>query len=78
MGPVETDGRQQLHGWYDQITSEGIVKRQLYSLYWRPIFRFEMELMLRAAGLRILQIQGGHRKEPYTTQSPRMFLIAGR
>ena len=77
MGPMETDHKQRLYGWYDQITPEGLVKRRPYSLYWRPIFRFEMELMLRQAGLELIQIEGGHRKEPYTSQSPRMFIIAG-
>ncbi|MCI0605505.1 methyltransferase domain-containing protein [bacterium] len=77
-GPFETDHKQKLSGWYDEITPEGFVKRRQYSLYWRPIFRFEIELMLREAGLRLLQIEGGHRKEPYTAQSPRMFLTAGK
>ncbi|MCI0617529.1 class I SAM-dependent methyltransferase [bacterium] len=76
VGPFETDHRQQLYGWYDEINPEGFVKRRFYALYWRPIFRFEIELMLREAGLEILQIEGGHRKEPYTSQSPRMFIIA--
>lgn len=76
MGPFDSDHKQRLYGWYDEITPEGLVKRRKYSLYWRPIFRFEIELMLRQAGLELLQIEGGHRKEPYTAQSPRMFLIA--
>jgi SAM-dependent methyltransferase len=78
MGPFGTDHKQQLYGWYDEINPEGFVKRRPYSLYWRPIFRFEIELMLREAGLEILQIDGGHRKEPYTSQSPRLFIIAGK
>ncbi len=76
MGPFDSDHKQQLHGWYDEILPDGSVKRLQYSLYWRPIFRFEMDLMLREAGMRLLQIEGGHRKEPYTAQSPRMFLVA--
>jgi ubiquinone/menaquinone biosynthesis C-methylase UbiE len=78
MGPFETDHKQQLHGWYDEVNSEGFVKRRHYALYWRPIFRFEIELMLQQAGLKILQIEGGHRKEEYTAQSPRIFLMAGK
>jgi SAM-dependent methyltransferase len=78
MGPFEADHKQRLYGWYDEILSDGLVKRRHYSLYWRPIFRFEIELMLREAGLKILQIEGGHRKELYTAQSPRMFLTAGK
>lgn len=78
MGPFDADHKQQLYGWYDEITSEGLVKRRHYSVCWRPIFRFEIELMLREAGLEMLQIEGGQRKEAYTAQSPRMLLIAGK
>jgi SAM-dependent methyltransferase len=76
MGPFNADQKQELYGWYDEILPDGSVKRLHYSLYWRPIFRFEIELMLRDAGFQLLRIEGGHRKEPYTAQSPRMFLIA--
>ncbi len=76
MGPFDSNHKQQLYGWYDEILPDGSVKRSHYSLYWRPIFRFEIELMLREAGFELLRIEGGHRKEPYTAQSPRMFLIA--
>jgi hypothetical protein len=78
MGPFAADHKQQLYGWYDEITPEGFVKRRHYSLWWRLIYRFEIELMLQQAGLKLLQVDGGHRKEPYTAQSPRMFLIAGK
>jgi SAM-dependent methyltransferase len=76
MGPFDADHKQELYGWYDEILPDGSVRRLHYSLYWRPIFRFEIEFMLRDAGFQILRIEGGHRKEPYTAQSPRMFLIA--
>jgi len=76
IGPFDEHHRQQLHGWYDEIDSEGSVKRQSYSIYWRPIFRFEAELMLKQAGLKLDCIEGGHLKEPYTSQSPRMFIQA--
>jgi SAM-dependent methyltransferase len=76
MGPLEGDHKQRLYGWYDEIQSDGTIKRRHYSLYWRPIFRFEIELMLREAGFMLQQVEGGHRKEPYTAQSPRMFLVA--
>jgi ubiquinone/menaquinone biosynthesis C-methylase UbiE len=78
IGPFDESHRQLLHGWYDEVDSEGCVKRQYYSIYWRPIFRFEAELMLKEAGLEIVSIEGGHLKEPYTAQSPRMFIQAKR
>lgn len=69
--------RQQLYGWYDEIFPNGSVARKLYSLYWRPIFRFEIELMLKEAGFKIHKIEGGHRKESFSIQqSPRMFIQA--
>jgi hypothetical protein len=78
MGPMETDQKQRLHGWYDEITPAGVVRRRPYSLYWRPIFRYEIELMLRLAGLNIVQIEGGHKQEPFTAESLRMFIVAAK
>src|SRR5262249_29210954 len=68
--------KQRLHGWYDEIDAAGTVKRKFYSLFWRPVFRFELELMLRQAGLTVVSVEGGHQKEPYTATSPRMFVRA--
>ena len=45
-------------------------------MYWRPIFRHELQLMLRHAGFAIESLEGGHRAEPYTATSPRMFVQA--
>jgi SAM-dependent methyltransferase len=70
--------RQRLHGWYDEVEPQGTLTRRYYSLHWRPIFRFEIELMLSAAGFRIEVLEGGHLKEPFTAQSPRMFIQARR
>lgn len=78
MGQVEADQKQRLHGWYDEMDAEGVVRRTEYSLYWRPIFRYEMELMLRLAGLVIVGIEGGHHREPFEARSPRMLIRAIR
>ncbi|MCP4251232.1 MAG: class I SAM-dependent methyltransferase [bacterium] len=67
---------QRLHGWYDEIDDEGIVRRRAYDTTWRPIFRFELELMLELAGFTIESLEGGHCKETYTPTSPRMFVQA--
>lgn len=77
-GAFDVDQRQQLYGWYDEVSADSIVRRSFYSMYWRPIFRFEIELMLRNAGLTIDTIHGGHRGEPFTMDSPRMFIEARR
>ena len=52
------------------------MRRSFYSVYWRPIFRFELELMLRAAGFRVHAIEGGHAKERITADSPHLFVHA--
>jgi SAM-dependent methyltransferase len=78
MDPFDAEHRQRLHGWYDEIEPDGRVRRTHYSLYWRPIFRYEAELMLERAGFRIEALEGGHQKEPYTAQSPKMFILARR
>jgi SAM-dependent methyltransferase len=75
-GPLDADQRQRLHGWYDELAADGTVRRRFYSMHWRPIFRFELELMLRAAGFRVASIEGGHKKEPLTADSDHLFVVA--
>jgi SAM-dependent methyltransferase len=76
LGPLQADQVQELFGWYDEIAADGVVRRTLYSMHWRPIFRYEMQLMLERAGLELESLEGGHRKEPFTAQSRKMFVIA--
>jgi hypothetical protein len=78
MGPFDSNQKQRLHGWYDEVDPLGAVKRTYYSLFWRPIFRFELELMLEMAGLEISRLEGGHGREPFTSTSPRLFVQARR
>jgi SAM-dependent methyltransferase len=77
-GPLDADQRQRLYGWYDELDEQGRVTRTHYSMYWRPIFRAELELMLEASGLQVESIEGGHRREPLAARSPRLFVIARR
>jgi ubiquinone/menaquinone biosynthesis C-methylase UbiE len=76
LGPMRTDQVQELFGWYDEIAPDGLVRRTSYSMSWRPIFRYEIQLMLERAGLAIESVEGGHQKEPFTPQSRKMFVIA--
>jgi SAM-dependent methyltransferase len=78
LGPFDSVQRQELYGWYDEIAGDGIVKRRQYSVTWRPIFRYEMQMMLERAGLHIAKLEGGHQGETYTAASPRMFIHARR
>jgi SAM-dependent methyltransferase len=76
--PFDDEHRQRLHGWYDELADDGSVRRFPYSIRWRPIFRFELELMLEQAGLEIVTLEGGHQREPYEARSPRMLVVARR
>lgn len=75
---IDAEQRQRLHGWYDEVASDGTLRRFAYSLHWRPIFRFELELLLELCGLAIVSLEGGHQKEPFESKSPRMFVVARR
>jgi SAM-dependent methyltransferase len=78
LGPFDAEHRQKLHGWYDEVDDEGHVRRREYATMWRPIHRFELELMLDKAGFAVAKIEGGHRGEAYSATSPRMFVHARR
>jgi ubiquinone/menaquinone biosynthesis C-methylase UbiE len=75
-GAFDSDHRQRLYGWYDEIDDDGTVQRRTYSVHWRPIFRHELELMIERASLIWDHVEGGHCKEPYTAQSPKMLAFA--
>ncbi len=76
VGPLDADQRQSLYGWYDEIDDQGLVRRTPYSMCWCPIFRAELELMLECAGLAVESVEGGHRREEFTPQSRKLFVIA--
>jgi SAM-dependent methyltransferase len=76
LGAVGTDQVQELFGWYDEIAPDGTVRRAPYSMAWRLLFPFELELMLEAAGLAVVSVHGGHRDEPFTPGSPKMIVTA--
>jgi ubiquinone/menaquinone biosynthesis C-methylase UbiE len=74
--PMDTAQRQRLHGWYDEVLPDGIVKRRPFAHTWRAIFPGELALMLAATGFALESIDGGYRREPFTRQSPYMFVRA--
>lgn len=78
LDPFDAEHKQRLHGWYDEIEPDGSLRRSHYSMEWRPIFRYEAEMMLERCGFRIESMEGGHLREPYTAQSLRMFILARR
>jgi SAM-dependent methyltransferase len=77
-GPMDAQHRQRLYGYYDELSEAGAVTRRTYETFWRPVGRYELELMLREAGLFVRAVEGGHGKERYTASSPRAFVTASR
>jgi hypothetical protein len=56
--------------------AEGRVMRRPYAMTWRPITRHKLQLMLGTEGSRSFSLEGGHICEPFTAQSPRLFVLA--
>lgn len=78
-GPVGPDQRQQVYGYYDEIEPDGHLRRQYYILQFRHVFRHELELMLRIAGLALVKIEGGYSGQPVSSiDVPRFFVHARR
>lgn len=73
---MDAEQRQKLFGWYDELREDGAVERKPYAITWRPLFRYEATLMLEKAGFEIEKIEGGHRGETFTRESPKMFVWA--
>ncbi len=68
--------RQRIHGWYEETLPTGRVVRNDYAFWWRPVFRYELELMVRAAGLTVEAVEDGFSGNAWTVDSPKLFLVA--
>jgi SAM-dependent methyltransferase len=60
----------------DEIDEEGIVRRVQIPFSLRFIYRFEMELLLRASGFSLETVYGSYELEPFNSNSPRMIFVA--
>jgi hypothetical protein len=77
--PLGADQFQTNFGFYDETEPDGRLRRTYYSYRWRPLFRAELELMLRMAGLAVVKMEAGHNGEPITSATaPRFFVQARR
>ena len=76
MSSICVDQTQELHGWYDEILEDGLVKRQTYAIKWRVLFPNEVEMMLEKAGFIVERFEGDHEGGQFTTASPKMNVIA--
>jgi SAM-dependent methyltransferase len=60
----------------DRMRSDGAVQRRVIEVPMRAIGRFELEYLLRDAGLRLTDLYGDTSLSPYTDASDRMIVVA--
>jgi SAM-dependent methyltransferase len=70
--------RQMRHLTYilDEIDPEGLVRRAQIPFSLRFVYRYEMELLLRASGFALETIYGSYELEPFDSHSPKMIFVA--
>lgn len=73
---IDTEHRQRLFGWYEEVLEDGTVRTHPYAFVWRPVFRHELELMLERAGFRLDRLDGGFQDEPFRVDSAKMVVTA--
>jgi SAM-dependent methyltransferase len=66
----------ELHSFYDVVWSEGSVARLVDSLSLRYFARYEIEILLAAAGFAIEGIYGDYELGPFRDESERMVIVA--
>jgi SAM-dependent methyltransferase len=60
----------------DEIDEEGLVRRVQIPFSLRFVYRYEMELLLRASGFTLETIYGSYELEPFHSHSPKMIVVA--
>ncbi|MFV3129298.1 class I SAM-dependent methyltransferase [Niveispirillum sp. KHB5.9] len=78
VGMLDDRQVQRNHGWYDEVMPGGAVRRTHYHFDWRPLFRYELELMLRLAGFGIVRVDGDFQGSPFEAGSTKMVVVARR
>lgn len=78
VGMLDDRQVQQVHGWYDEVVPGGAVRRTHYGFEWRPLFRYELELMLRLTGFGIERIDGDFQGSPFEAASGKIVILARR
>lgn len=62
--------------FYDEVTADRLVRRTVAELRLRYFFRFELELLLRQAGLAVEELYGSYDLDPYGAESERLIAVA--
>lgn len=78
VGTLDERQVQRNYGWYDEVVPGGAVRRTHYHFDWRPIFRFELELMLRQTGFNLVRVDGDFQGSPFDAGSPKIVVVARR
>jgi SAM-dependent methyltransferase len=60
----------------DEIDEEGLVRRVQLPFSLRFVYRYEMELLLRAAGFSVETVYGSYQLDPFGSHSPLMIFVA--
>lgn len=63
---------------YEIIPRDGAVRKRIVEWPFRYVYRFEAELLLEQAGFTVEQIYGGYEREPFTSDSTVMLVVARR
>ena len=61
---------------YDEVTADGTLKRTVAPQTLRYVFASEMKLLLRLAGLELIEIYGDYERNPFVEGSERMIIMA--
>jgi SAM-dependent methyltransferase len=61
---------------FDRLASDGTVRRRILDVALRAYGRYEFELLLREAGLRLAQVYGSADLSPFTDESDTMVIVA--
>ena len=78
---VETDLATQvrrIRSVYEEIASDGRVRKQVVEWPFRFTYRFEAEHLLERAGFEIAGVYGGHQREPFASESKWLVLLGRR
>ena len=78
---VSTDLAEQvrvIRSAYEVVADDGSVTKRFVEWPYRYTFRFEAEHLLERAGFEIEAVYGGYRREPFTSESRTLLLLARR
>ncbi len=61
---------------YDETGADGVTRRIIVPLRLRYVFRYELELLLHLAGLRLEAVYGDYDLRPFDEEAPRLIAVS--